>query len=113
MIRAECNGRSDDWIMREHKCRLTAWLKDMILSDGDTLEEQTIKRLAVGPSSQVTSWQGYDINAYLFYTAAKDKKSVSQNSGARIEALDERTGESTTYCGVIDDIWEIHYSYNI
>src|SRR6185312_4215633 len=39
MIRAECNGRSDDWIMREHKCRLTAWLKDMILSDGDTLEE--------------------------------------------------------------------------
>ena len=24
MIRAECNGRSDDWIMREHKRRLTA-----------------------------------------------------------------------------------------
>jgi hypothetical protein len=85
----------------------------MILSDGDTLEEQTIKRFAVGPSSQVTSWQGYDINAYLFYTAAKDKKCVSQNSGARIEALDERTGKSTIYYGVIDDIWEIHYGYNI
>jgi hypothetical protein len=24
MIRAESNGRLDDWIMREHKCRLTA-----------------------------------------------------------------------------------------
>jgi len=77
MIRAECNGRSDDWIMREHKRRLTAWLKDMDLPDGDTLEEQTIKRLVAGPSSQVTSWQGYDINGYLFYTAAKDKKTVS------------------------------------
>ena len=27
--------------------------------------------------------------------------------------MDERTGESTTYYGVIDDIWEIHYGYNI
>ena len=70
-------------------------------------------RWAAGPSNQVTSWQGYDINGYLFYTTAKDKKSVSQNSCVRIEALDERTGESTNYYGVIDDIWEIHYGYNI
>ena len=26
IIRAESNGRSDNWIMREHKCGLTAWL---------------------------------------------------------------------------------------
>jgi hypothetical protein len=68
------------------------------------VEEQTIKRLAVGPSSQVTLWQGYDINGYLFYTAAKDKKTVSQNYGVRIAALDERTGQNTTYFGVTEDI---------
>ena len=77
MIRAESNGRSADWIMREHKRRLTAWLKDLHLPDRESVEEQTIKRLAAGPSSQVTSWQGYDINGYLFYTVAKDKKTVS------------------------------------
>ena len=77
ILRTQCNGRSDDWVMREHKCRLTAWLKDLDLPDGETVEEQTIKRLAAGPSSQVTSWQGYDINGYLFYTATKDKKIVS------------------------------------
>jgi hypothetical protein len=93
--------------------QLTAWLKDLDLLDGEIVEEQTIKRLATGPSSQVTSWQGYDINGYLFYTAAKDKKTMSQNSGVRIEALDERTGKSTTYYGVIDDIWEVHYGSNI
>jgi hypothetical protein len=38
---------------------------------------------------------------------------VSQNSGVRIEALDERTGQSTTYFGVIDDIWEVYYGSNI
>ena len=76
-IRAESNDRSDDWIMREHKHRLTAWLKDQHLPDGETVEEQTIKRLAAGPSSQVKSWQQYDINGYLFYTAAKDRKTVS------------------------------------
>jgi hypothetical protein len=58
-----------------------------------------IKRLATDPSSHVTSWQGCDINVYLFYTAAKDKKTVSQNSGVSIEALDERTDQSTTYYG--------------
>jgi hypothetical protein len=51
MIRAESNGRLDDWIMREHKRRLNAWLKDLDLPDGETVEEQMIKRLAVGPSS--------------------------------------------------------------
>jgi ABC-type transporter lipoprotein component MlaA len=38
---------------------------------------------------------------------------VSQNSGVRIEALDERIGQSTTYYGVIDNIWEVHYGSNI
>ena len=81
--------------MREHKRRLTAWLKDLHLPDGETVEEQTIKRLVAGPSSQVTSYQGYDINRYLFYTAAKDRKTVSQNSGVRIEALEKRTSQNT------------------
>jgi hypothetical protein len=40
MIYAESNGRSDDWIMREHKGRLTAWLKDLDLPDGETVEQQ-------------------------------------------------------------------------
>ena len=56
MIRAESNGRSAYWIMREHKRRLTARLKDLHLPDGDFVEEQTIKRLAADPSSRVTSW---------------------------------------------------------
>jgi hypothetical protein len=83
---------------------LTAWLKDLNLPDGETVEKQTIKRLTAGPSSQVTSWQGYDINGYLFYTTTKDKKTMSQNSGVLIEALDEGIGQSTTYNGIIDAI---------
>jgi len=43
MISAESNGRSDDWIMREHKHRLTAWLKDLDLPNVETVEEQMIK----------------------------------------------------------------------
>jgi hypothetical protein len=37
---------------------------------------------------------------------------VSQNSGVRIEALDERRGQSTTYYDVIDDIWKLPYGSN-
>ena len=74
---------------------------------------QMIKWFAVGLSSQVTSWKGYDINGYLFYIAAKCKKTVSQNSGVCIDPLDERAGQSITYFGVIDDIREVHYGSNI
>jgi hypothetical protein len=40
LILAESNGHLDDWIMREHKRRLIAWLKDLDLPDGETMEEQ-------------------------------------------------------------------------
>jgi hypothetical protein len=56
------------------------------------VEGKTLHRLATGPSSLVTSWQGYDIGGYTFYTIGKDKKSAAQNSGVRVEALDV-TGE--------------------
>ena len=112
VIREESAGRSDDWIVREHKRRFSTWLREQNLPDGETQVEKTIKRLASGPSSQVTSWQAYDINAYRFYTNAKDKKSVSQNSGVRIEAIDTM-GQKSTYYGFIDDIWELDYGSNI
>jgi hypothetical protein len=68
--------------------------------------------LASRPSSCVTSWQAYDINGYTYYTKEKDKKSVAQNSGIRIEAIDPQ-GLKTTYYGYIQDIWEIDYGLRI
>jgi hypothetical protein len=49
MIRGESNGRLNDWIMREHKHRLIAWIKDLDLPDGETVEEQMTKNLASWP----------------------------------------------------------------
>jgi len=66
-------------------------------------------RLASGPSSQITSWQGYDINGYRFHTKEKDKKSTSQNSGVRYEGIDEATSETKTNYGQIEEIWELDY----
>ena len=99
IIRVENLGRSDSWIMKEHKHRFTSWLMDQNIKEGTTLEEVTLKWLASGPSSRVTTWQAYDINGHTFYTAAKDKKSVCQNSGVRIDAIDDMTGLKVTYFG--------------
>jgi hypothetical protein len=49
-------------------------------------------------------WQGYDINGYRFHTKEKDKKSVTQNSGARYEGIDDSMGKTRTYFGQIEDI---------
>ena len=83
LIRAENPGRSEELIVREQKHLFGKWLGEQDLPEGETL-----RSLAQGPLSQVTSWQAYDVNGYTFYTKAKDQKSVSQNSGVHIENVD-------------------------
>ncbi len=46
---------------------------------------------------------------YTFYTRAQDKKSTNQNSGVRIDAIGH-DGPTSTYYGVIDNIWELEYA---
>ena len=55
IIMAERNGRSDDWVIKQHKQRLTSWLKDKNIPSGETIDSITISKLAEGPSRQVTS----------------------------------------------------------
>jgi hypothetical protein len=49
IIMVERNGRSDDWVMKQHKQRLTSWLKDQNIQPRETIDSITISRLAAGP----------------------------------------------------------------
>jgi len=49
------------------------------------------------------------INGYRFHTKEKDRKSAAQNSGVWYEGIDEATGETKTYYGHIEEIWELDY----
>jgi hypothetical protein len=75
-------------------------------------EDMTMKMLASCSSSCVTLWQVYNINGYTYYTKEKDMKSVAQNSGIRIEAIDPQE-QKTTYYGYIQHIWELDYGLRI
>jgi hypothetical protein len=41
------------------------------------------------------TYQGYDINRYMFYTKEQDKKNMYQNSGVHVDAYDA-TGKDKT-----------------
>jgi hypothetical protein len=73
-----------------------------------TIKEQ-LQWLARGPSITVLTFQGYEINGYTFYMNAQDEKSTNQNNGVRIDAIIDDNGELETYCGVIEEIWELDY----
>jgi hypothetical protein len=90
IIMAEINGRSDDWVMKQHKQHLTSWLKDKNIPPGQTTDSITISTLVAGPLRQVTSWNAYGINGYTYYTHTKDSKCVNQNNGVRVVALDRK-----------------------
>nr|AAM92812.1 putative transposon protein [Oryza sativa Japonica Group] len=112
LIRANNKGRTTEWIMKEHEHLFTDWLRDLDLPEGQTTDEMTMKRLACGPSTIVNSWQGYDINRYLFSTRAQDNKTCMQNSGVRVEAIDE-AGEKQSYFGFMEEICEIDYGHTM
>ena len=103
-ISAENDGRSEDWVLKEQKCHFPSWLKEHgHLFEGNSIDDVVMTRLALGPSSNVTSWQAYEINGYTFYTKEKDNKSVAyQNSGVRIDAID-KNGENIMYYGFIEE----------
>ena len=99
-VRGQSNGCSEDWITKEQKRRFPSWLKDHEhLFQGNSTEDVTLTRLASGPSSNVTSWQAYEINGYTFYTTAKDNNSVAY----QIEVIDT-SGKNITYYGFIEEI---------
>jgi hypothetical protein len=106
-IRDENDSRTEDWVIKEQKCCFPSWLKEHgHLFQANSINDTTLTRLAAGPSSNVTSWQAYEINGYTYYKKAKDNKSVAyQNSGVRIDAID-KSGNNITYYGFIEEIWE-------
>ena len=63
----------------------------------------------MGPNDSVVMYQGYDINAYTFYTRKQDKKSANQNSGVWIDACYEQNKQMDTYYGIIEEIWVLEY----
>ena len=84
------------------------WFRDRI-QNSDSSTDDALRSLAVGPLFTITSYQGYCINGYTFYTTGQNKKSTYRNSGVRLEAVDN-DDEKTTYHGQIEDIWELNYS---
>jgi hypothetical protein len=86
-LRRDNIDHTEAWIIKEHQRVFTTWLMDKEIPT----EDMTMKILASRLSSCVTSWQAYDINEYTYYTKEKDIKSVAQNSGIRIEAIDPTT----------------------
>jgi len=62
-----------------------------------------------GPFSEITSWQGYDVNVYRFHTKEKDMKCAAQNNGVRYEGINKATRDTKAYFGQIEQIWELDY----
>jgi hypothetical protein len=101
IVRSKNSGKSDTWITRHHIDTFPAWLREHLLGN-DSIDRQ-LALLARGPSGSVTTFQGYEIYGYTFYTRAQDKKSTNQNSGVCIDAIGH-DGPTSTYYGVIDNI---------
>jgi hypothetical protein len=62
-----------------------------------------------GPIFTVVTYQGYNINGYMFYTEQQYKKSTYQNSGVHVDAYDVMGQDKNMYYGKIQEIWELDF----
>jgi len=105
-LQIQNKGRTEAWIVRQHRESFGSWLR--LKLTGVETGHRELDLLAMGPSSNVLMFQGYDINAYTFYTRKQDDKSANQNSGVRIDALGSNN-QTESYYGRIEEIWELDY----
>jgi hypothetical protein len=56
--------------------KFIGWLQDQISQSSKTQISEYPKKLARDPIFTVVTYQGYDINGYMFYTEQQDKKST-------------------------------------
>jgi hypothetical protein len=66
-----CN---ESWLANEHMRKFIGWFQDRISQSSDTQISEYLKKLACGPIFTVVTYQGYNINGYMFYTEQEDKK---------------------------------------
>jgi hypothetical protein len=107
MLRQQNPDRSEAWIARAHMSGFNIWFRHR-LQNSSSCKDNRLRQLAKGPFFTVTTYQGYDINGYTFYTIEQDKKSVYQNYAVRVDAFDNNM-QKGTYYGQIEEIWELSY----
>ena len=103
-------------VLKKHNKTFLNWFKDTIFGYDNAFE--MLRKLADEPKRNVRTWQGYNINKYLFYTKSQDDKSTEQNSGVSLKAeskhfatvnVDNPHLAFMPYFGVIEEIWEVNY----
>jgi hypothetical protein len=69
-------GCNESWLANEHMRKFIGWLQDRISQSSDTQTSEYLKKLARSPIFTIVTYQGYDINGYMFYTKQQDKKNT-------------------------------------
>jgi hypothetical protein len=91
------------------------WLRDYVETcNNNAVITDDIRNLAAGPLFTITRYQAMDINGYMFYTMAQDKKSIYRNSGVCVRGVvddshDDDDTKTDTYYGQIEEKWELDY----
>ena len=110
------------WITNEHRKYVVEWIKERVLADKNHYPDDVsdrVLRLGLGPNIRATSYTGYAINGFSFYTQDQDKVSQMQNSGVCLESEATYFASSKDinpiegkmlYYGVIQEIWVLDYT---
>jgi hypothetical protein len=106
IISSQNPTKTEAWVTRHHMENFPSWLSEQVI--GESTIHPQLALLARGCSSTIVKFQAYDINGYTFYTRDQDRKTTHQNSGVRIDTMDNNNNKNSYY-GVIEEIWELEY----
>ncbi|KAL4560574.1 hypothetical protein LXL04_032727 [Taraxacum kok-saghyz] len=77
MLEMANRGRSKRWLITDHNKTFSQWLKDKVkASYGLETMDKIVQHLGSGSEHLVTTYRGYDISGYTFYTDQQDHKKI-------------------------------------
>jgi hypothetical protein len=106
--------RSRAWLAKMHMQGFSRWLRDYVETCcNNVVITDEIMNLAAGPLFTITRYPAMDINGYMLYTMAQDKKSVYQNNGVYTGCRRRQSWwwwhGNRHILGQIEEIWELDY----
>ncbi|CAA0813190.1 Unknown protein [Striga hermonthica] len=106
-IRTERPSISERELDHLRESHFPRWLRDFVSDDKNEIDNR-VRDMAMGPSRNVRSYNGYYVNGYKFHTHCHGLTKATQNSGVCVLGSCYNEFE-VDYYGVLTEILELEY----
>ncbi|XP_073120999.1 uncharacterized protein [Henckelia pumila] len=104
--RRPTNSQVDDMV----RMQFPEWFARRVDRTNEQIDELDLRALSRGPNSVAFSYQGFNVNGFVFRTMESEQNKKVQNSGIMVQSMHDNDDNESTYYGRLNDVISVDYS---